>query len=271
MKEIESNKHAWSQVSEEHYKTFRKSLSNETHQLNPFIINELGDLSGKKVIHLQCNTGADTMHLAKSAKSAVGVDLVPKNIHYAKKLANDLNITNVDFIASDIMELMENHNEKYDVVFVSEGSIGWLPDLKKWGETVRHLLKDDGFFYIFESHPFFLMFDESKLAKNIMEIKYPYFEKKPDVDNSIGGYAAETKQGVEAYFWMYTISDIINSLSSAGLHVEYFNEFKENFYDAGGMVKVNGVEEKTGSGLFNYDFNTNKFPMSFSLKATVTK
>jgi len=73
MKEIESNKHAWSQLSKDHYETFKARFSNGTHKLNPFIEKEIGDLSGKKVIHLQCNTGADTMLLAKLAESAVGV------------------------------------------------------------------------------------------------------------------------------------------------------------------------------------------------------
>ncbi len=263
MKEIESNKHAWSQVSKDHYITFKKSLLEGSHQLNTYIKNELGDLSGKKVIHLQCNTGADTILLARMAASAVGVDLVPDNIHYAKKLAEDLNITNVDFIESDIMELMEKHNEKYDVVFVSEGAIGWLPDLKKWANTIRHLLKEDGYFYMFDSHPFFLMLNTQMLANNIYDVQYPYFGKAPDVDNSIGGYASEPKHGVEAYFWMYTVSDLVNSLTSAGLHIEFINEFRENFYDAGGMKNVGHT------GLYNYDFNNDKFPMSISLKATV--
>ena len=263
MKEIDSNKHAWSHIAKDHYESFGKSLANGTHHLNHYITKEVGDLSGKNVIHLQCNTGADTILLAGMAQHAVGVDLVPDNIHYAKKLAEDLHIANVDFIESDIMALMEKHTEKYDVVFVSEGAIGWLPDLKKWGQTVRSLLKDDGFFYIFDSHPFFLSLDVGKLANNVLEIQYPYFGKIPDVDNFIGGYASETKGGVEAYFWMYTVSDVLNALTSAGLRVEYFNEYKENFFNAGGMNRLGD------SGLFNYDFNDNNFPMSFSLKATV--
>lgn len=265
MKEIDSNKHAWSQISCDHYKTFKQSLLNGTHHLSSHILDEIGDLTGKSIIHLQCNTGADTILLAKMALNAVGVDLVPDNIHYAKKLSDELSITNIDFIESDIMELMEKHNEKYDVVFVSEGAIGWLPDLKKWGETIRHLLKDDGFFYVFDSHPFYLSFDESKLSDEIYEIKYPYFSKAPDVDDSIGGYASESKHGVKAYFWMYTVSDLINSLTSAGLHINYFNEFRENFFNAGGMVN------QDGNGLYNYNYNNDKFPMSFSLKATVYK
>jgi SAM-dependent methyltransferase len=262
MKEVESNKHAWSQISQDHYHHYKKLLLNGTHQFNKYIKEEIGDLSGKKIIHLQCNTGADTILLAKMCENAVGVDLVPDNIFYAKKLAEDFNITNIDFIESDIMTFMEKHDEKYDVVFVSEGAIGWLPDLKMWGKTIRNLLKDDGFFYVFDSHPFFLMFDEC-ISDNILKInKYPYFGKEPDVDDSIGGYASEPKKGVKAYFWMYTVADLINSLTDAGLHVEYFHEFQENFFDAGKMKYI-------GDGFWNYDFNDNKFPMSFSLKATV--
>lgn len=262
MKEIDSNKHAWSQVSHDHYLAFKKSLLDNKHKFNKYIQNELGDLSGKKIIHLQCNTGADTLLLAQMGESTVGVDLVPDNIFYARKLAEDFKIMNVSFIESDIMELMDKHSEKYDVVFVSEGAIGWLPDLKQWGKTIRSLLKDDGFFYVFDSHPFFLMMDEEKLANNVLDIKYPYFGKEPDVDDSIGGYASEPKYGVKAYFWSYTISDLINSLTSAGLHINYFNEFKENFFNSGGLCR-------TEDGLFNYSNNTDKFPMSFSIKAEV--
>ena len=262
MKEIDANKHAWGQISEDHYHHYKKALLEGWHHFNRYIQAEIGDLRGKRIIHLQCNTGADTLLLAKLGESAVGVDLVPDNVRYAQKLAGDLGVDNVTFIEADIMTFKENHHEKYDVIFVSEGAIGWLPDLKKWGETVRHLLKDDGFFYIFDSHPIFLMFDTKKLRDGVTEIKYPYFDKTPDVDDSIGGYATEARRGVQAYFWMYTVSDIINALASAGLRMEYFHEFRENFFDAGGLASV-------GDGLFNYGFNGNQFPMSFSLKASV--
>ena len=37
MKEIDSNKHAWRQVSKDHYDAFKKSLTNGSHQFNPYI------------------------------------------------------------------------------------------------------------------------------------------------------------------------------------------------------------------------------------------
>ncbi|MCL2236535.1 MAG: class I SAM-dependent methyltransferase [Defluviitaleaceae bacterium] len=188
--------------------------------------------------------------------------MFPDDVLYAKKLAVDVGATNVDFIEADIMQLMEMHNEKYDVVFVSEGAIGWLPNLMKWGQTIRHLLKNDGYFYIFESHPIALMFDEGKLNSGITEIKYPYFKTTPDIDNSIGGYASEAKQGVETFFWMHKTSDVLNSLISAGLRIEFFHEFQENYYDMGGGKRVDG-------NLYKFEYNNGLFPMSFSLKASV--
>ena len=264
MKGIESNKHAWGQISEDHYHAFKKTLSEGSHRFNKYILEELGCLSGKKIIHLQCNTGADTILLARMGEGAVGVDLVPDNIKYARKLAEDLGVGNARFIESDIMEFMDRHDEKYDIVFVSEGAIFWLPDLMKWGQTIRHLLKDDGFFYIFDSHPFFMMLDEVKLQDGFYDVKYPYFGKAPNIDEWIGGYACEPKGGVEAYDWMHTVGDIIGSLTSAGMQIEYFHEFQENFFDAGGMCSA-------GDGFWNYSFNNGKFPMSFSLKATVRR
>ena len=257
----EQNKEAWSKLSKEHYETFKKRLSAHNHQLNPHIQRELGDLQGKSIIHLQCNTGADTILLAKMAKSAVGVDFSADNVFYANQLAKDFEMNNISFIESDIMDFMDKHNKKYDIVFVSEGAIGWLPDLDKWGKTIKHLLKDDGFFYIFDAHPFSLMFDEKKMGQGFLEIKYPYFSQTPSLYTKIGGWAAE-KQTADNYFWIYKVSDIINALVKNGLNIEYFNEFTELFFDKGAIM------EELGNGLYNYRWNDNKFPNTFSLKAT---
>lgn len=266
MREIDANREAWSRLSEDHYHHYKAALLEDRHKLNPYIVKELGDITGKTVIHLQCNTGADTILLARmGAARVVGVDLVPENIHYARRLAKDTGTSNVEFVESDIMTLPEIHRETYDVAFVSEGAVGWLPDLKKWGRTIRGLLNDNGYLYVFDSHPFHLSMDETKLPEETVVIKYPYFGKEPDVEDTIGGYATERKDGVQAYFWMYTVSDLINAVASAGLHVEFFNEFPALFFDAGGMQKLGD------SGLFNYAFNTDKLPLSFSLKASVNK
>jgi SAM-dependent methyltransferase len=262
--EVQSNQAAWARVAQDHYQTFRKAFQSGTYALNAIIRREVGDLAGKRVLHLQCNTGADTLCLRQmGAAYAMGVDLVPENIAYARRLAADLSVSNVDFLQSDIMELSCVHDETYDVVFTSEGVLGWLPDLTIWAQTIRKALRPNGYFYIFDSHPFGLAFDEQKLADEIYAIRYPYFGKQPDEDDAIGGYASPIYHGVKTYFWMHTVSDILNALIGAGLQVEFFNEYAENFFNPGGM------QHDRETGLYSYPYNTGKYPMTFSLKATV--
>ena len=263
MQEIEANKQAWGLLSRDHYETFRKCLRESQSTLSPIIQAELGNIAGKTLIHLQCNTGADTISLARMGALVTGVDLVPDNIRYARLLAHEFGVTDATFIVADLMEFMEIHDQKYDIVFTSEGAISWLPDLKKWGKTIRHLLKDNGFFYVLDLHPVYLMFDEERMKKNELVVKYPYFIKRPEKFDTIGGYASE-KKAAENFDWMYTVGEIINALASAGLGIEYFNEYDTLFFDAGDM-------ERTENGEYRYPSFRDQLPFSFSLKATVRR
>jgi len=259
MKEVEANKAAWGLLSKDHYEYFKKSLQEGNPQLSSIIEEEIGNISGKSIIHLQCNTGADSIALAQKGAVVTGVDLVPDNIFYAKKMAQELGIKNIDFIESDIMELKEKHNKKYDMVFTTEGVLCWLPDLNKWAETIKHLLKENGVLYVLDSHPFYMVFDEEKLSQNELKIKYPYFVREPEHETTIGGYASEVKEG-ECYGWMYKVSDIINSLANAGLTIECFNEYDTLYFNIGGM-------ENSGNGQCHFPFFDKKIPFTFSLKA----
>lgn len=63
------------------------------------------------------------------------------------------------------------------------------------------------------------------------------------------------------YFWMYTISDVVNALSKAGLVIDYLNEHDCLGWNHGGMEEV---EE----GLYQHPRFKGTFPLSFSLRAT---
>ncbi len=261
MSKVEENKKAWGLLSENHYHHYKQQFQENRYQFNPIVLKDLGNISGKKVLHLQCNTGADSIVLAKMGADVIGVDLVPDNIFFAKQLAKDLDVRNIDFIESDIMTLMEKHEGLYDIVFTSDGAIGWLPDLKKWGRTIRHFLKEDGFFYVHDSHPFYLTFDEDKIVNGVTEIKYPYFKQAPDEETQIGGWASEAKEA-KNYFWMYTMSHLINSLAQAGLFIEFLNEYDRCVSGMGGTTEDQ-------DGLFCYPALEGALPITFSLKATV--
>lgn len=262
MKEIDQNRIAWNTLAKDHYDTFGQRLKADPVLLNDIIVSELGDIQGKKLIHLQCNVGQDTLSLANLGAEVTGVDIAEENIFFAKKLAEDFGI-NARYFASDILKLAENHKEKYDIVFTSEGAIGWIPDFGKWAETIRRLLRDDGFFYINDIHPFFLMLDEEEYAKRRFAVKYPYFDRLVDIGDTIGGYAATPRKAI-SYFWMYSVSDIINALISAGMNIEYVHEFDTLCYRLGDM-------ERVAKSQYRFPEHKGIIPLEFSIKATIAR
>jgi SAM-dependent methyltransferase len=257
---IDANRRTWGLVAEDHYHAYKAQLEERETLISEIQQQELGDIRGKSLIHLQCNTGADTVSLARMGATVTGVDLVPENIHYARKLAEDFGIDDARFIESDVLEIKEIHHETYDIVYTTEGVLCWLPDLALWARNVRALMKDDGYLYLMDSHPVFMMWDEEKLPE--LEVKYPYFLKPADEDDWIGGYASKPKEG-KNYSWMYSIGEIITVLSAAGLHVEWLHEFDWLFYRVGDkMVQL-------PDGHWIWPEYKDKLPHTFSLKATV--
>ncbi len=259
MDKIEANKIAWDKLAKDHYENFINKLEKTPMLLSNAIVKELGDISGKKLIHLQCNVGQDTLSLNNLGAKVTGVDIAPENIKYARKLAEHFQI-DARYIESDIMKLADIHKEKYDIVFTSEGAIGWLPDFNVWARTIKGLLKKDGFFYVNDIHPFFLMLNEDEYVKRKTKLKYPYFGRIPDQGETIGGYAATPREAV-SYYWMYSISDVVNALIDAGLKIEYIHEFDTLCYKLGDM-------EKAESG-YRFPEHKGLLPLEFSIKATI--
>lgn len=258
---IAANQHAWARLAQAHYETFKAYLAEHASTLAVTQQQELGDIAGKRLIHLQCNTGADTLSLTRLGAHVTGVDLVPENVHFARQLAADLGIVDARFLAANVLELVEQHDEQYDIVYTTEGVLCWLPDLFLWARNVRHLLADDGFLYVMDAHPFFMTWDEEALPE--LRVKYPYFLKHADQDAWIGGYASAPQPAVN-YAWMYTLGEIVTALSQAGLHIEWLHEFDWLYYQL-------SAEKQTQNavGKWVYPEYAGKLPFTFSLKATV--
>jgi 2-polyprenyl-3-methyl-5-hydroxy-6-metoxy-1,4-benzoquinol methylase len=135
---IKANKELWNKrtgfhVLSEFYnvEAFIKGESS----LNAIELDLLGNVKGKKILHLQCHFGQDSLSLARMGAKVTGVDLSDKAIEKAKELSVQLDL-DARFICSDLYELPTILDEQFDLVFTSYGTIGWLPDLDKWGAVV---------------------------------------------------------------------------------------------------------------------------------------
>ena len=128
-------------------------------------------MEGKRLLHLQCHIGTETVSWARLRAEVTGVDFAEAAIDEARKLAADCDLP-VRFVCSTVDDLPEALDARFDIVFTSWGVIGWLPDLEHWAGVVAHFLEPGGLFYIAESHPFAWTLDD---AGDQPVLKYEYF------------------------------------------------------------------------------------------------
>lgn len=256
---FETNKKTWNKKTDVH-------INSEFYDNENFIkgknslkhIEEelLGDLKGKSILHLQCHFGQDTISLARAGAVVTGIDFSDNAISMAKKLAEKTG-TNTEFICSDIYELKNNLDKKFDIVFTSYGVIGWLPDLKKWSEVISHFLKPGGKFVMVEFHQMLWMFDD-----DFNYFKYDYFNTGEIKETMEGSYADRNAPiKCDYVMWNHSISDVLNNLIKSGLEIKSFEEYDYSVYNCFNKA----VEYETGR--YRVEGIDVKFPMMFSVTA----
>lgn len=230
--------------------------------LMPLEREELGDVSGKTLLHLQCHFGLDTMSWARLGAKVTGVDFSDKAIGLARSLSRELGIP-ADFLCCNIYDLPQVLKGEFDIVFTSYGILCWLPDLKEWAKIIAHFLKPGGTFYIVEGHPFNTVFENERNTKDL-KVRYSYFHSpKPTRWEPDGTYAdKDAEVSTPSYEWVHPLGEVINSLISAGLKIEFVHEFP---YWCEGYFPF---MEKGEDGWWRLKGGKEIIPLMFSLKAT---
>ena len=277
-KYFEANKQSWNKRTAVHkdsafydLDSFKKGKSS----LNNIELEELGDVKGKTLLHLQCHFGMDTMSWAREGAACVGVDLSDEAIKLAEEIRDELKLK-TEFICANVYDLNDalkvppseitEHSEGYerssreagfDIVFTSYGTIGWLPDLDKWANIVAHFLKPGGIFYIADFHPALWMMDD-----NFEHIKYSYFNAEVITEEISGTYSDRDApiKSIE-HGWNHPFSEIITALLKHDLQIVQFNEFSYSPYNC-----FNNLEQGV-DGMWRIKGMDEKMPMMYSIKA----
>lgn len=260
---IEINRQSWNNRTDVHLKSTFYDLDNflrGKNSLNDIELNLLGDIKGKTILHLQCHFGQDTISLERLGAHVTGVDLSNKAIDSAKKIAKNTQ-SNAKFICCDLYDLPNHLDEKFDIVFTSYGTIGWLPDLDKWAKIISQFLRPNGKFVFVEFHPVVWMFDD-----NFERIGYNYFNSEAIVETQNGTYADKAAEIVVTdVSWNHSISEVLNSLIKNKLEINSFDEFDYSPYNC--FNKTIEFESQK----FRIEHLDNKIPMVYSLTATRKK
>ena len=237
----------------------------------------LGDLAGKTLLHLQCNSGQDSLSIARHLGADVtGVDISDEAIRFARQLANDSGI-DVHFLRADIYDYFQGASERYDVVFSSYGVLCWLSDLAAWGAGLAACLKPGGRFVLVDFHPALSAFDENwRLRHDFMGGACYEFESGVGDYVALTGSAAEIDvllpglrdfhnpyPGVE-YLW--GIAEVVTALLDAGLSLSHLAEYKHcnGFKPMADMLDLGGRQYAMPAHL------PRNIPLMFSLVAEQT-
>lgn len=221
-------------------------------------VEEVGDVAGKTLLHLQCHFGLDTLSWARQGAVVTGVDFSQEAIALARRLSAELDIP-ATFLCADVYDLPRVLPRQFDVVFTSYGVLCWLPDLTRWAQVVAHHLRPRGTFYMVEFHPVLTMLDDAGET-----LAYPYFgREEPLCYEARGSYAAPEADFVHtAYEWPHSLGEVITSLLRAGLRLEFFHEFPYSTWGCWPFL------EEVEPGKWVWQGRQGHLPHMFSVRAT---
>lgn len=222
---------------------------------------ELGDVAGKTLLHLQCRSGLETLSWARLGARTVGVDFDETAILRAKALAHEA-MLEAEFSCANIYDLPQLLPPAFDIIYTAYGVLFWLDDLEKWGRLIAHYLAPGGFFYLVDYHPIANLLDED-FDSNHPELPrfcYPYAHAHYQHRSQKFGFPPFEYQG--AAIWNYTLSDVLQALIAAGLRIASFKEHDYMF-----ARRFEQMEQEQ-EGRWKWSAPEYHIPLLFSLTAT---
>jgi len=252
MNPIDINRQSWDKRAEIHFTSEMydtEGFIKGKCKLSEIELNELPDVRGKSLLHLQCHFGLDTLSWARRGAKVTGVDFSPVAIKQANEIKEKSKLE-AEFICSGISEFGRISEPKFDIVFASYGALCWIPDLENWAKVASKNLKDGGQFCLVEFHPI-----HDYLSG------YSYFHNpEPDIDEE--GTYTENCPGdlMTLASWAHPMSEIIDSIIGAGIQIESFKEFPFSPHNC-----FDNLEEKE-SGRFYLKGTKYQVPLVYSIK-----
>jgi SAM-dependent methyltransferase len=237
----EQNRRSWNEVVPAHH-SHHRDLAGFLRQGGLTIFPEerelLGELYGRTLVHLMCNTGQDTLSLARLGARVTGVDISEAAIDIARRLSSESGISG-QFEHMDVYDWLaraRSAGRRFDRVFCSYGAICWLPDLAAWARDVAGVLTPGGRFVVVDFHPVSNMFDQ----RWRLVASYPSggsILALHGVDDYVGesgggltpsGYLGgirDFKNAQPCYLFRWGVGEVVTALADAQLVIEALREY----------------------------------------------
>lgn len=231
----QQNRRSWNAVTPAHnsHKRNQASFLREGGStLFPDELELLGDLGGRRLAHLQCNCGQDSLSLVSLGAQVTGVDISDQAVDFSRRLSRESGLE-ARFERSDVLDWLEGTEDRFDVAFASYGTIGWLCDLGRWARGVHRILVPGGRLVLLEFHPLVWSLGSEGLTGDHYFLSEALLEKG-GVNDYVGKELAPSgfEEGItefenpeEGYSFQWTVADILQNLIDAGFRLEQFREY----------------------------------------------
>jgi SAM-dependent methyltransferase len=227
--------------------------------IGPIQAAEVGDVTGKRLVHLQCHIGLDTLSWARRGAVVSGLDFSGPAIETARSLAADLGLA-ATFVQSDVYEAASAFGgATFDIVYTGTGALVWLPSITRWASVVASLLAPGGFLYLMEGHPFVQVLEE---AAGSLAVAWDYFDSSGTTEDYPYTYTdGPPLAQPRSVQFQHSFGSIVTALAEAGLRIEFVHEF-----DSEAFMRFSSMS-CDADGRFRLPAVRPRVPMMFSLRA----
>lgn len=233
---IDSNRAAWDEAAPHHraaesFQDLLKGFASPGFScFDPVAHDVLRhlQLAGKAVAQLCCNNGRELLSVKNlGAGRCVGFDQSSGFLEQARELAAAAKI-DCRFVHGDVHRIPEEFNRAFDLVLVTIGVFGWMPDLRAFLKVAARLLRGGGALFVYEQHPIMNMFEPTD-GVDPHRLANSYFRREPFVENNIIVYEGAAGQTGSTHYWfVHTLADVLSSCIDSGLRIEHFREYAHN-------------------------------------------
>jgi SAM-dependent methyltransferase len=193
---------------------------------------DLGELTGRDVLHLQCHLGTETIAFAQRGARAVGLDISEASVRAAADIARRA-VADVEYVRANVYDAVEALGDRrFDVVYTGKGALCYLPDLDRWAATIARLLRPEGRLYIAEFHPLLNSLGPKPAEGEGSELllRHDYLGRGTAVHRD-ARYTYTDGPAVagatDSFEWMHGLGEVVNALVGAGLRIERLRESDE--------------------------------------------
>ncbi|MFF4397462.1 class I SAM-dependent methyltransferase [Streptomyces sp. NPDC001480] len=198
----------------------------------PFEWDDLGDIGGRDVLHLQCHLGTETIAFAQRGARTVGLDFSAASVAAARAVADRAGL-DVTYVRANVYDAPEALGQQcFDVVYTGKGALCYLPDLPLWARTVSRLLRPGGRLYVVEFHPLLNALGPKPAPGEGPELllRHDYLGGRGPVhrDATYTYTDGPAVEGVrDSYEWMHGIDEVVNAVTEAGMTIRRLRECDE--------------------------------------------